>query len=76
MIQVTVHQAKTHLSKLIQQALEGEVIIIAKGQKPVVKLVVIEEARPQRRLGMAPDLIQYIADDFDAPLAEFAEYMP
>lgn len=76
MIQVTVHEAKTHLSKLIQQALAGEEIIIAKGKKPLVKLVVLPEARPQRRLGLAPDLIIYIAEDFDAPLDEFAEYIP
>ena len=76
MIQVTVHEAKTHLSRLIQQALAGEEIVIAKGKKPVVKLVVLPEARPQRRLGMAPDLILYMAEDFDAPLDEFAEYMP
>ncbi len=76
MIQVTVQQAKTHLSKLIQQALAGEEIIIAKGKKPVVKLVVLPEARPQRRLGGAADVIQSIADDFDAPLDIFADYMP
>jgi antitoxin (DNA-binding transcriptional repressor) of toxin-antitoxin stability system len=76
MIQVTVHQAKTHLSKLIQQALAGEEIVIAKGKKPVVKLVVMPEARPQRRLGGAADVILYIADDFDAPLDIFADYMP
>ncbi|MEZ4868637.1 MAG: type II toxin-antitoxin system Phd/YefM family antitoxin [Caldilineaceae bacterium] len=76
MTQVTIHEAKTHLSKLIQLALEGEEIIIAKGKQPVVKLVALPEARPQRRLGMYPDAIIYIADDFDEPLTEFVEYMP
>ena len=76
MAQVTIHEAKTHLSKLIQRTLEGEEIIIAKGKQPLVKLIALPEARPQRRLGMYPDAIIHMADDFDAPLAEFAEYMP
>ncbi|HFC12087.1 MAG TPA: type II toxin-antitoxin system prevent-host-death family antitoxin, partial [Anaerolineae bacterium] len=53
MIQVTIHEAKTHLSRLIRQALSGEEIIIAKGKKPLIKLVVLPEARQQRRLGGA-----------------------
>jgi antitoxin (DNA-binding transcriptional repressor) of toxin-antitoxin stability system len=76
MIQVTIHEAKTHLSRLIQQALDGEEIIIAKGKTPLVKLVVLPEARRERRLGEAKDAILYIADDFDAPLDEFQDYMP
>ncbi len=76
MTQVTIHEAKTHLSKLIQMVLDGEEVIIAKRDKPLVKLVVIQEAKPQRRLGGAADAILFIADDFDEPLAEFAEYMP
>ncbi|MCB0063358.1 MAG: type II toxin-antitoxin system Phd/YefM family antitoxin [Caldilineaceae bacterium] len=75
MTQVTIHEAKTHLSKLIQMALDGEEVIIAKRDKPLVKLVVIEEAKPQRRLGGAADMIIHIADDFDEPLDDFADYM-
>jgi antitoxin (DNA-binding transcriptional repressor) of toxin-antitoxin stability system len=76
MTQVTIHQAKTHLSKLIRMALAGEEIIIAKGKQPLVKLVVMPEARKQRRLGGTADAILFIADDFDEPLEMFAEYMP
>lgn len=76
MIQVTLNEAKTHLSKLIQLALAGEEVIIAKGKQPLVKLIALPEARPQRRLGMYPNAIMYMADDFDEPLPEFAEYMP
>lgn len=75
MTQVTIHEAKTHLSKLIQKALAGEEVIIAKGKQPLVKLVVLPEARPQRRLGGAKDVIISIADDFDAPLEEMKDYM-
>jgi antitoxin (DNA-binding transcriptional repressor) of toxin-antitoxin stability system len=75
MTQVTIHEAKTHLSKLIQKALAGEEIIIAKGKQPLVKLVALPEARPQRRIGEAIGVILYMADDFDEPLADFEEYM-
>ncbi len=75
MTQVTIHEAKTHLSRLIQQALDGEEIIIAKGKRPLVKLVVLPEARPQRRIGHAKEVVLHMADDFDAPLDEFKEYM-
>jgi antitoxin (DNA-binding transcriptional repressor) of toxin-antitoxin stability system len=75
MTQVTIHEAKTHLSKLIQKALAGEEIIIAKGKQPLVKLVALPEARPQRRIGEAIGVILYMADDFDEPLADFKEYM-
>lgn len=76
MTQVTIHEAKTHLSKLIQLVLNGEEVIIAKGKQPIVKLIALPEARPQRRLGMYPGAIVRIADDFDEPLEEFAEYLP
>jgi prevent-host-death family protein len=76
MIQVNIHEAKTHLSKLIQRALEGERIIIAKGNTPLVELVVLPEARQERRLGGAKEAILSMADDFDEPLAEFEEYKP
>ncbi len=45
MKQVTVHAAKTNLSKLIDAAMAGEEIIIAKGNKPVVKLVAIPQGK-------------------------------
>jgi antitoxin (DNA-binding transcriptional repressor) of toxin-antitoxin stability system len=70
---VNVHEAKTHLSRLIEDALAGEEIIIARGNEPVVRLVLVESARPQRTLGWAKWQIQ-IAEDFDAPLDDFAEY--
>lgn len=70
---VNIHEAKTHFSRLIEEALAGEEIIIARGNQPVVRLVVVESARPRRTLGWAKGQIR-IADDFDAPLDEFAEY--
>jgi antitoxin (DNA-binding transcriptional repressor) of toxin-antitoxin stability system len=76
MHQVTIHEAKTNLSRLIQAALAGEEVVIAKGKQPLVKLVVVPELRQQRRIGGAEGIVLYMADDFDAPLEDFSEYMP
>ncbi|MDX8410508.1 MAG: type II toxin-antitoxin system Phd/YefM family antitoxin [Mariprofundaceae bacterium] len=75
MHQVNIHEAKTHLSKLIQEAIAGEEVIIAKGNKPVVKLVSLKTYKPQRQLGTAKGKIA-MANDFDEPLEDFAPYMP
>ena len=71
-----IHEAKTNLSKLIQEALEGKEVILAKGNQPLVRLEVLREAKRQRKIGQAKDLVLYMADDFDAPLADFMEYTP
>lgn len=51
MTQVSIHQAKTQLSRLIQKALAGEEVVIANRNKPVVRLTMVEEVKPKRRLG-------------------------
>jgi prevent-host-death family protein len=48
---VTVHAAKTNLSKLIERALAGEEVIIARGARPMVKLVPIIHEPPKRQFG-------------------------
>lgn len=75
MRQVTIHEAKTNLSKLIEEALAGEEVIIARRNKPLVRLQVLEEAKSQRQIGWARDLIINISEDFDEPLDDFKEYM-
>ena len=47
-----IHEAKTQLSRLIQQAERGEEVIIARGKKPVVRLVAIGTAPKKRQLGI------------------------
>ena len=74
MLQVNVHEAKTTLSKLIQKVVDGEEIIIAKGNKPVVKLVLVDNLKPKRQLGTARGKIK-ISENFDEPLEDFKEYM-
>ena len=74
-LQVKIHEAKTQLSKLIQEALSGKEVIIAKGDKPLVRLEALPEVRSKRKIGNVRDLILSIADDFDQPLSDFKEYM-
>ena len=76
MAQVTIGEAKTHLSQLIQRALDGEEIIIARKKQPLVRLLALAAAKPQRRLGGARHVFISIAPDFDEPLPEFQEYRP
>ena len=70
-MQVNTHEAKTHLSKLIRYALEGEEVVIAKGNRALVRLEVLPDAREQPRLGTERGLILRMGEDFDAPLEEF-----
>jgi antitoxin (DNA-binding transcriptional repressor) of toxin-antitoxin stability system len=75
--QVSIHEAKTHLSKLIKEALLGVDIVIANGKKPLVKLVVIEEDAselPFQLLGKFDNQIT-IPEDFDEALKDLKEYM-
>lgn len=69
MRQVNIHEAKTHLSRLIEDVQTGEEIIIARSGKPVARLLGIGNVRPRRQLGVLKGKIA-ITDDFDAPLPE------
>jgi prevent-host-death family protein len=69
MISVNVHEAKTHLSRLLDRVAAGEEIVIAKAGKPMAKMVPIEKPQADRVPGLDKDIIQ-IPDDFDAPLPE------
>ncbi|MBK7217557.1 MAG: type II toxin-antitoxin system Phd/YefM family antitoxin [Candidatus Promineofilum sp.] len=74
-MQFNIHEAKTNLSKLIRLAEAGEEVIIARDDVPIVRLMPVVEVQPRRRAGGAVDFILYMADDFDAPLDDFEEYM-
>jgi prevent-host-death family protein len=65
----TVHQAKTNLSKLIEEALGGKEVIIARGKKPVVKVVPIEQKPKKRIPGEFAGQFSYTPDAFD-PLTD------
>jgi prevent-host-death family protein len=69
MKQVNIHEAKTNLSRLVDEVSEGNVIVLAKAGKPVAKLVPIDGARAPRRPGFLKGRVK-IAKDFDAPLTD------
>lgn len=62
---INIHQAKTHLSRLVEEAAKGEPFIIAKAGRPMVKVTPLEEApKPKSRLGFMAGQMK-IPDDFD-----------
>lgn len=67
---VNIHEAKTHLSELLALAMDGEEVIIAKANRPMVKLVPLEQPKKTRVMGLHKDEGWFIADDFDAPLPD------
>lgn len=69
--QVNLYEAKTQLSSLVERAAKGEEIVIAKGGKPMARLISIQEqTKRPRKAGQNLLGVTYIADDFDAPLPE------
>ena len=64
MLTVNIHEAKTHLSRLIEQAAKGEPFIIAKAGKPLVQVTALEPAKPAKRLGFLEGKFT-VPDDFD-----------
>jgi prevent-host-death family protein len=67
---ITIHKAKTQLSKLIEKACRGEEIVIARGKTPVVKLVAIDQSNGDRKPGawagkvkIGPEFFEPLPDD-------------
>ncbi|MBM4345609.1 MAG: type II toxin-antitoxin system Phd/YefM family antitoxin [Deltaproteobacteria bacterium] len=65
MQQVNLHEAKTHLSRLVDRAACGEEILIARSGRPVARLVALDARTQPRQLGGLEGQI-VLADDFDA----------
>jgi prevent-host-death family protein len=67
---VNIHAAKTHLSRLVEEAANGEDIVIAKAGKHIARLAPLQEKKAgKRRLGLLAGKLK-IPADFDAPLPE------
>jgi prevent-host-death family protein len=66
-MQVNIHEAKTHFSQLVERALAGEQVIIAKNGKPVVSLAPLQSTSSSRVPGLSRGK-GTISEDFDAPL--------
>ena len=68
-MQITIHEAKTNLSRLIERAENGEEVVIARGKNPVVRLVAVEKPPSKRVPGMFRSEFEVGAAFFD-PLPE------
>ena len=66
---VNIHQAKTHLSRLVEQATRGRETIIAKAGRPVARLVPLGNAPRAKRFGLLKGKVR-IGADFDGPLPD------
>jgi prevent-host-death family protein len=75
MRRVTEAEAKVRLSELIDAALHGEDVVIARQNTPVVRLTALKARKCTPQFGAFKGRI-HIAPDFDQPLDAFAEYIP
>lgn len=71
---VTLDEAKERLADLVEDASRGDEVVIMSHDRPVAKLVPVVGADARPRFGSAKGLIT-MADDFDAPLGDFAAYV-
>ncbi|RJQ47491.1 MAG: type II toxin-antitoxin system Phd/YefM family antitoxin [Gammaproteobacteria bacterium] len=74
MAKFNIAEAKARFSELVQKTMLGEEVVIAKDNKPVVKLVPVERLRLRRKPGSGKGQILYVAPDFDATPADFRDY--
>ena len=71
---VNIHEAKTHLSRLVDAAAKGEAFVIAKAGKPLVKVVPIDAPPAKRRVGFLAGRFT-VPDDFDTMFQDEIEKM-
>ena len=70
-MELSLASAKARFSEVVQTAMLGNTVIITKENRPVVRIVAIKPAKRMPGTGKGV----WMATDFDAPLADFAEYM-
>jgi prevent-host-death family protein len=66
---VNMHEAKTHLSRIVKEVAEGEDVVISRSGTPVVRLVPVEEAKRPRKPGSMKGKV-WISPDFDEEMPE------
>jgi prevent-host-death family protein len=71
-MEVSIHEAKTHFSRLLERVAMGEEVVIAKAGTPVAKLVPLKSARPKFKFGSAKGEF-VVPDDFNDPLPKEIE---
>ena len=67
------HEAKTQLSMLVDAALAGEEVIIARRGKHLVRLQAIQESLKSRKVGSLPHLTEALPDDFNESFEDWSE---
>jgi prevent-host-death family protein len=75
MKQYNIAEAKSRFSELIKLALSGEEVVIARDNKPLIRLAPVNEPRKKRLPGSAKGQILAISSDFDELPADFEEYV-
>jgi len=70
LVSVNLHEAKTHLSRLVERAAAGEEIIIAKAGRPRARLVPLRETKRVRQPDTMAGQAFWMSDDFNAPLPD------
>ncbi|MCL1962271.1 MAG: type II toxin-antitoxin system prevent-host-death family antitoxin [Desulfovibrionaceae bacterium] len=76
MLTINIHEAKTHLSRIVERAARGESFVIAKAGRPMVRVVPLDapEPAPPKRLGFLAGQVR-VPDDFDAMGAAEIEHL-
>ncbi len=72
---LNIADAKANFSKLVDRALLGEEVIIARDNKPLVKIVPIENPRKTRKPGSGKGQVIEMSDAFDQPIDDMKKYM-
>jgi prevent-host-death family protein len=75
MSKFNIAEAKSRFSELVQKAMLGQEVIISKDNKPVVRLVPLQQPKQRRRPGSGKGQILHIAPDFDATPAQFKDHV-
>lgn len=77
MVTVTLEEAQEKLPQLIENAIPGEEIIVMRNNITIARIQPISETdhKKPRQPGSAKDKLIYMADDFEAPIEDFADYM-
>lgn len=74
MSQFNIAEAKARFSELVQKVMLGEEVVIAKDNKPIVKLVPLVAPRQPRKPGSSKGQVLYMAPDFDKTPEDFKDY--
>lgn len=74
MKQYNIAEAKSRFPELVKQALSGEEVVIARDNKPLLRLSPLQEPRKRRLPGSARGQVS-VSPDFDEPLADFKDYV-